>query len=158
MECLNSPPPLDPCNGNRTRTRLSAKMTTAILHSKLALNYRGQTCFLLTLLIFFSEVHVVRLEHLIIQKGDFAGAHLFLTSGEPQRDHPLSELEGRIPWCKLPCGCAGPGRRMKYCSSTLLLTSSNYFQACSRQFFSTLVEVVGKALFQLSCHIITTTW
>lgn len=66
MECLNSPPPLDPCNGNRTRTRLSAKMTTTILHSRLALNYREQTFFLLTLLIFFSEVHFARLEYLMI--------------------------------------------------------------------------------------------
>ena len=42
-------------------------------------SYRGQTCFLPTLLIFFSEVHVARLEYLMIKKGDFAGAHLFLT-------------------------------------------------------------------------------
>lgn len=59
---------------------------------------RAYTSSLSTLQIFFSEVHVARLEHLVVREGRFVGAHLVTPRRKRSPTGPSSpESEERIP-------------------------------------------------------------
>lgn len=81
---------------------------------------RAHMSSLSTLQIFFSEVHVARLEHLMVREGRCVGALVTPRRRRSPTGPSSPESEGRIPCCKLCSGCAAPGRRRKACPPPLL--------------------------------------